>query len=139
MSDELSGLTELSGICGTLGIQLGEFGNGKCTVMATVNAEHLNAGGVAHGGLAATMLDTALGAALVSTLLKQEWCATAQLDISFLNAAIVGMNLIASGEIIRRGQNLAHLSGELVDENGKLIATAKGTWAVWNTKPSSLK
>ena len=88
MSDELSGLTELSGICGTLGIQLGEFGNGKCTVMATVNAEHLNAGGVAHGGLAATMLDTALGAALVSTLLKQEWCATAQLDISFLNAAI---------------------------------------------------
>ena len=139
MSDELSGLTELSGICGTLGIQLGEFGNGKCTVMATVNAEHLNAGGVAHGGLAATMLDTALGAALVSTLLKQEWCATAQLDISFLNAAIVGMNLIASGEIIRRGQNLAHLSGELVDESGKLIATAKGTWAVWNTKPSSLK
>mgnify|MGYP006083526751 CR=1 FL=1 len=139
MSDELSGLTELSGICGTLGIQLGEFGNGKCTVMATVNAEHLNAGGVAHGGLAATMLDTALGAALVSTLLKQEWCATAQLDISFLNAAIVGMNLIASGEIIRRGQNLAHLSGELVDESGKLIATAKGTWAVWDTKPSSLK
>ena len=139
MSDELSGLTELSGICGTLGIQLGEFGNGKCTVMATVNAEHLNAGGVAHGGLAATMLDTALGAALVSTLLKQEWCATAQLDVSFLNAALVGMNLIASGEIIRRGQNLAHLSGELVDENGKLIATAKGTWAVWNTKPSSLK
>ena len=139
MSDELSGLTELSGICGTLGIQLGEFGNGKCTVMATVNAEHLNAGGVAHGGLAATMLDTALGAALVSTLLKQEWCATAQLDVSFLNAAIVGMNLIASGEIIRRGQNLAHLSGELVDESGKLIATAKGTWAVWDTKPSSLK
>ena len=139
MSDELSGLTELSGICGTLGIQLGEFGNGKCTVMATVNAEHLNAGGVAHGGLAATMLDTALGAALVSTLLKQEWCATAQLDISFLNAAIVGMNLIASGEIIRRGQNLAHLSGELVEESGKLIATAKGTWAVWDTKPSSLK
>jgi uncharacterized protein (TIGR00369 family) len=85
------------------------------------------------------MLDTALGAALVSTLLKQEWCATAQLDISFLNAAIVGMNLIASGEIIRRGQNLAHLSGELVDESGKLIATAKGTWAVWDTKPSSLK
>jgi len=139
MSDELSGLPELSGICGTLGIRTGEFGNGKASVMATVNAEHLNAGGVAHGGLAATMLDTALGAALVSTLLKQEWCATAQLDVSFLNAALVGMNLIASGEIIRRGQNLAHLSGELVDENGKLIATAKGTWAVWNTKPSSLK
>ena len=136
---ELSSRPELSGICGTLGIQLGEFGNGKCTVMATVDAEHLNAGGVAHGGLATNMLDTALGAVLVSPLLKQEWCATAQLDVSFMNAAQIGMNLIANGEIIRRGKNLAHLSGELVDGDGKLIATATGTWAVWESKPSSLK
>ena len=59
-------------------------------------------GGVAHGGLHATLLDTAMGGAVVSSLDKEEWCATAQLDISCINAAKNECTLLCTGTMIRR-------------------------------------
>ena len=103
---------KLSGLAKSLGIEIQDFGIGVCAVSAQVSSNHLNAGGVAHGGLHATMLDTALGGALVSMIKKEEWCATAQLDISYLNPAYEGMNLIAEGKVLRRGKNIAHCEGE---------------------------
>ena len=114
-----------------IGISPESIGDGKCTVRTTVQKEHLNAGGVAHGGLHATMLDTALGGALVSALSKEEWCATAEIDVSYIRPAVEGDTLGASGRVVKRGKNLAHLEGEIIDHNGRLIATAKGTWAIW--------
>ena len=144
MTDEIYGnnkyipTMKLSGICESLGVTGTKFGNGECAVSCTVSANHLNAGGVAHGGLHSTMLDTALGGALVSLIKKEEWCATAQLDISFLNAASVGDVLVAEGKVLRRGRNLAHCDGIQLNQDGKIIATAKGTWAIWESKPSSM-
>ena len=129
---------KLSGVCDSLGVVGTKFGNGECSVTCTVSNNHLNAGGVAHGGLHSTMLDTALGGALVSMINKEEWCATAQLDISFLNAANVGDILVAEGKVLRRGKNLAHCDGILSNQDGKIIATAKGTWAIWASKPGSM-
>ena len=94
-------------------------------------------GGVAHGGIHATLLDSAMGGTLVSTLAKEEWCATAQIDISYLNSVGVGERLIASGGVARRGRTLAHMEGKLVTSEGTIVATAKGTWAIWETRPSS--
>ena len=129
---------KLSGLAKLMGIELDDFGNGSCKVSAKVLDSHLNAGGVAHGGLHATMLDTALGGALVSMIMKEEWCATAQLDISYINPAYVGANLLANGKVIRRGKNMAHCEGILTDSEGKKIASGKGTWVIWNKKPKSL-
>ena len=129
---------KLSGVCDSLGVTGKYFRDGTCAVECQVSDDHLNAGGVAHGGLHSTMLDSALGGALVSIIKKEEWCATAQLDISFLNAAKVGDNLIAEGKVLRRGRNLAHCEGILSNQDGKVIATAKGTWAIWSSKPSSM-
>tara|TARA_B100000900_G_scaffold416219_1_gene450202 strand:+ start:4560 stop:4997 length:438 start_codon:yes stop_codon:yes gene_type:complete len=129
----------LSGVCESLGIIGKAFGDGACSVTCQVSENHLNAGGVAHGGLHSAMLDTALGGALVSLIKKEEWCATAQLDISFLNAANVGDILVAEGKVLRRGKNLAHCDGILSNQHGKTIATAKGTWAIWESKPSSMR
>ena len=129
---------KLSVACESLGIIGTQFGNGTCSVTCTVSIDHLNAGGVAHGGLHSTMLDSALGGALVSLIKKEEWCATPQLDVSFLNAANVGDVLVAEGKVLRRGRNLAHCDGILSNQDGEIIATAKGTWAIWESKPSSM-
>ena len=94
-------------------------------------------GGMAHGGVHATLLDTAMGGTLVSLISKEEWCATAQLDISYLNAVDNGDHLIATAEVVRRGRNLAHIEGRLVTGDGKIAATAKGTWAIWDKRPKS--
>ena len=127
-------LTELAQ---TLGMEITEFNHGSCVVECTVSSKHLNMGGVAHGGLHATLLDTAMGGTLVSTLSKEEWCATAQLDISYLNAVKEGTRMIATAEVIRRGRNLAHVEGSLVTDDGTAVASAKGTWAIWETRPKS--
>jgi len=42
-------------------------------------------------------------------------------------------------KVLRRGRNLAHCDGVLSNQEGKIIATAKGTWAIWESKPSSMK
>ena len=131
------GLPRLTDLARTIGFEITEFTEGNCVVECIVREDHLNMGGVAHGGIHATLLDSAMGGTLVSTLAKEEWCATAQIDISYLNAVGVGERLIASGKVARRGRNLAHMEGKLMTSEGAIVATAKGTWAIWETRPSS--
>lgn len=137
-NDFLSMPPELSGISQALGIRRKEWGKGKCTMTVEVKNFHTNKGGVAHGGLYTMMLDSSLGGALVSTLKKDEWCATTQLVTSFIDAAKIGDCLTSSGRIVRRGRNVAHLEGEITTQSGRLIATAKGTWAIWESRPANL-
>ena len=136
MSNE-RGLPRLTDLAKTIGFEITEFTEGSCVVECTVRKDHLNMGGVTHGGIHATLLDSAMGGTLVSTLGEEEWCATAQIDISYLNSVGVGTRLIASGEVARRGRNLAHMEGRLWTSEGTVVATAKGTWAIWDTRPSS--
>ena len=84
------------------------------------------------------MLDPSMGGTLVSVLSKEEWCATAQIDISYLNSVNEGEHLVATAEVVRRGRNLAHLEGTLVSGGDKKVATAKGTWAIWEKRPKSI-
>lgn len=129
---------QLSGIAEAMKIQMGSWERGRATLEVTVGTEHVNKGGVAHGGLYSMLLDMALGGTLVSTLLVEQWCATTALNISFLEAAHIGDHLVATGRVVRRGRNVAHLTGEVVDQNGRSIATATGTWAIWETKPDKM-
>lgn len=124
------------GIARALDIDYEEFGGGRCTVAVTVSEKHTNKGGVAHGALSTTLLDKALGGALVSTLRKEEWCATAQLSVSFIDAGRTGERLIATGRLVRRGRGVAHLAGEVTGEGGRTISTATGTWAIFAEKPT---
>ena len=125
----------LNNLAKSLGMVITNFTEGSCVVELTVGEMHLNMGGVAHGGIHATMLDTAMGGTLVSIISKNEWCATAQLNISYLNPAKEGDHLVSTAEVVRKGRHLAHVEGSLVTEEGERIASAKGTWAIWDTRP----
>ena len=84
------------------------------------------------------MLDMALGGALVSILPKAEWCATTNLNVSFISAARPGEKITAKGNVVKRGRNVAHLEGRIVTESDRVVATATGTWAIWDHKPASM-
>ena len=101
---------------------------------------HLNKGGVAHGGLHATLLDTAMGGATVSSLSEEEWCATVQLDISYLNAAKVNSGLICTGTVLKRGRSIAHVQGEIRDQEEKSNCDQEGYLGdlEWKTKASQM-
>jgi uncharacterized protein (TIGR00369 family) len=107
-------------------------GTGVCEVGGTVKARHLNINGVVHGGVYATILDTAMGGAVVTTLREDEVTATTSLYIEFLRPAQEGATLRARGEVVRRGRHLAFVEGNLYDGEGVRLSQAHGTWYIWS-------
>lgn len=111
-----------------------ESGRGICTVRGKVQARHLNINGVVHGGVYATALDTAMGGAVVSDLAEGESTATTSLYVEFLRPARAGQELVARGEVLRRGRHLAFVEGKLDDGAGRQFAQAHGTWYIWSAE-----
>ena len=122
------------GYMAELGVERTLWTPGASRLELTLTEDHLNKGGVAHGGIHMMLLDSALGSALVASLKVEEWCATAQLSTSFLAAARPGERMVAEGRVVRRGKNVAHLAGE-VKVGERLVASATGTWAIWSSRP----
>ena len=135
---ELSEPAHLTDMAVEIGIERGDWGSGKSSVFLNIESKHCNKGGVAHGGLYTMMLDMALGGALVSILPKEEWCATTQLSISFISAARPGEKITAHGNVVKRGKNEAHLDGKITADSGRVIATATGTWDIWDHTHDSM-
>ena len=106
--------------------------HGVCTVTGRVEARHLNLNGVVHGGVYATILDTAMGGAVVSVLGRGETTATTSLYVEFLRAAREGETLTARGEVLRRGRHLAFAEGNLFDGQQRRLSQARGTWYIWS-------
>ncbi len=107
-------------------------GKGFCSVVGRVEPRHLNINGVVHGGVYATILDTAMGGAVISELTEAETTATASLYVEFLRPAREGAELRARGEVVRRGRHLAFVEGTLTGEGGHRMSQAHGTWYIWS-------
>lgn len=105
--------------------------DGSVEAEIEIREEHLNEGGVVHGGLLATALDVVMGSAVVATLDLEggQWCATQSLTTDFLRP-VTGGNIRAVGTIDRRGTLAANVSGEVLDEQGQTVARATGVWAI---------
>ncbi len=117
-----------------LGMDNLRSGDGEAEIGLGLQADFTNRRGVAHGGLVAALLDSVLGAAVVSGIRPEEWCGTVQLNIQFLSAAR-GRRLVGRGTMVKRGRHLAFARGEVQDESGSQVATAEGTWYIWPSRP----
>jgi len=107
--------------------------HGVCTVVGKVERRHLNINQVVHGGVYATILDTAMGGAVVTMLGPSETTATTSLYVEFVRPAREGQHLRARGEVIRRGRHLAFVRGDLYDEFDRRMSQAHGTWYIWSS------
>ena len=100
----------------------------RCTLSMT--DLHLNRHGVLHGGIAATMLDSAMGA---TASLSVDPCGrapflTISLSTQFIAPATGQSEFIATGQIVGGGRALVFAKGELRDGSDWLIATATGVF-----------
>ncbi|MDO5628350.1 MAG: PaaI family thioesterase [Mobilicoccus sp.] len=97
----------------------------------TVGAEHLNKNGTLHGGVMATILDTAMGDAVRSHLGEDEETATVSMTITYLAPAKEGDELRASAEIRKQGSSLVLVESDLTrPEDDKAIAHGVATFTV---------
>jgi len=121
-----------------LGTRIVRMEAGEAEVALELAPHHTNNRGVAHGGVVAAVLDSAMGAAVISAIPQEWWCATTGLSIYFVAGPREGA-LVATGRVVRRARSVAFAHGEVREASGRLIATAQGTWHLWPHKPEMEK
>ena len=133
--DAIEGRVDLPPATSTLGFELIAVDPDAGTIEVGFLAadSFLNPVGVIQGGFLAAMLDETLGPALVATLGPDQFAPTADLHIQFLRPAKPG-RLIGRGRVVRKGRDLAFMSGELVDESGEVVAVATATATIRDFK-----
>lgn len=89
--------------------------------------------GAVYGGISATLLDTALGAAVHSTLPGRTALATTDMQIRYVRPLMANTGrVIATGTAVHKGRRQATAEGRIVaEESGKLIATATAAYAIF--------
>ena len=114
-----------------LGFELEAIEEGKVT-FAMVPAEcHYNPFGVMHGGVAASLFDSALGCAVQSLLPAATTAPTMELHINYIRPVTISTGRIrCTGHVIHLGKRSATAEGRLVDTHGKLYAHATGTFVI---------
>jgi uncharacterized protein (TIGR00369 family) len=107
---------------------------GTIEVAFTATNQFLNPVGVIQGGFLTAMLDDTLGPALVATLGPDQFALTVDLHVQFLRPARPG-RLTGRGRVVRRGQDVAFLAGELRDDSGQIVAAATATALIRPLRP----
>lgn len=81
---------------------------------------------IVHGGMVATLLDTAMGGACWTLLDRHEAFLTSNLNVEFIRSARPGL-LKGDGRVVSRTKRAVFCSAELFDHDGKLLAAARCT------------
>ncbi len=108
-----------------LGMRLVRAEDGVSEVELTLEPQHLNTWGVAHGGLTMTLLDVALSLAARSAA-DQSGVVTVEMNTSFMQPG--RGTLRAHGRVMHQSTTMAFCEGEVRDSSGAFVAKAIGTF-----------
>jgi len=87
--------------------------------------------GILQGGFLAACLDSAMGAATVTWARgRKVFSANAEIKVSFLASVRPGGTLTCTSQVISGGERIAFTEGELVDDEGRLVAKASSTYVL---------
>ena len=111
------------------GLAVSDAQPGDVTVALEARPEHLNLQGLVHGGLLATLADTAMGLAVRTEVEPGRRHVTIQLGIQYLRPGQPG-RIQARGRTLRIGRQVGHAEAEVTDGRGRLLARAQGTYSV---------
>ena len=105
--------------------------DGTARLELDATEEHLNEAGTVHGGVLATLVDTAMGSAVRSLTGEGDVPATSQLTVTYLRPGTPG-HLVATGRVSKQGEHLTVCEAE-VEQEGKTLVHAVATFAVLHT------
>jgi uncharacterized protein (TIGR00369 family) len=119
----LDGRLSLPPIAVLIGFQLTEASEGRAVFTAVPAEYHYNPIGVVHGGLAATLLDSAMGCAVQSTLPAGAGYTTLDINVTFVRPLTRDTGLVTcEGTVLHVGGRMATAEARLIDADGKLYA-----------------
>ena len=119
-------------------IRLTEIASGRAIFTGTPQEFHYNPLGSVHGGYGATLLDSAMGCAVHSTLDPGDIYTTLEFKINFLRALTHETGPVRGiGTVINETRTTALAEGRIEDAAGKLYAFATTTCAIRRAGPLS--
>jgi uncharacterized protein (TIGR00369 family) len=112
-----------------LGMELRHVEEGRAEFTMAPAEEQLNPLGTVHGGIVTTILDSAMGCAVHTTLPAGMTYTTLELKVNFVRAVLLGAGpLVAEGVVVHRGGTVATSEARLLrEDDGKLVAHATST------------
>jgi 1,4-dihydroxy-2-naphthoyl-CoA hydrolase len=100
------------------------------TVRLTIRPELINAGGLLSGVVTYALVDYCMGSTLWPHTGEDERIATLNISINYIQTAIEG-EIVCTTQLDRRNRTNAVLRGEVRHEDGRLLVTAIGSYAIF--------
>ncbi|MEE2651518.1 MAG: PaaI family thioesterase, partial [Pseudomonadota bacterium] len=115
--------TERSGMAANLGYDIVSINDGEVVYRYTPKARHQNLIGSLHGGILASLLDTAMGAAVMTKLAAGEFHTMTDLSIKFIGAVRdPDEELLIEARVDHPGKRLLATEGVIKNTQGRIIA-----------------
>jgi uncharacterized protein (TIGR00369 family) len=135
----LDGRLPLPPICELLGFRPVEVEPGRVVFEVIPGEQHYNPIGVVHGGLAMTLLDSAMGCSVQTRMPAGGGYTTLEAKTNLVRPISSETGpLRAIGKLVHLGRQVATAEGRLEDASGKLYAHASTTCMVLSPPPASL-
>ena len=105
------------------------------TARFTVRPDLINAGGLLSGVATYALVDYTMGSALWAQTTDEEHIATVNIAINYVQTATEG-EVVCKTQVDRRNRTSAVLRSEVRHEDGRLLATAIGSYAIFPPRRS---
>jgi len=112
-----------------LGFRLIHAGEDGAVMEADPQPEHLNGGGILHGGYLSALLDSTTGWALHGILPAGVAAPHVSLTVQFIRAAGAGETLVCRGRCVKAGRRIGAAEAEIT-QGDRVIARAVSSHAV---------
>ena len=119
------------GFAGRLGAVIGDVDDGRARLEFEATEDHFNPAGTVHGGVLATLVDTAMGTAVRSLTDDSDVPATSQLTVTYLRPGKPG-RLAVTARVRTRGEHDGRKSftGELINATDDAVTVAADSGVV---------
>jgi uncharacterized protein (TIGR00369 family) len=128
MQKLVAGEIPISGMSELMGFRLVEVRPGHAVIVITPDEQHYNGLGIVHGGLAATLLDSALGVAINSMMPAGKVFTTVEMKVNYVRPIRGETGQVrCTANTIHVGGRVATAEGRIEDLNGTLYAHGTAT------------
>lgn len=132
MQGILEGRLPGAAIARTLNFRLTKVEEGLIEFRGVPTEDHLNPIGTIHGGWAATIMDSALACAVMTTLAPGEAYTTVEFKVNLTRPILPSTGEVScEGRLVHRGRTIATSEAFLRDSAGKLLAHGTETCAIF--------
>ncbi len=119
-------------------MQLASIAYDHAQIVLDADTCHLQPYGIVHGGVLATLIDTATFWAAFLRVDETDGLVNIDLNLNYLEPVVTG-RLVADGRCLRAGRSLSYAEARITDADGRLVAHGTSTLKVLTGNGLALK